>query len=1385
MICRRIPRRLFLFLLLVLASPIRGEEKQAVVLSGESRAAALRLAEARKRLDDRKWSEAIEELQTILNTFGNDLVTVAPNHSVRVSRLCQIQLASLPAEARKLYRQRYENQAQKKLQQAQAERDVLQFRKIVEDYFCTRAAEKAIDLLGDLAFERGHFDEAEEWWRLLAPLPDVRRDAATRGLALVYPDSTADAARGQAKQLLARLFQNPAANAAGSPGADSEWMSALESYGQRYAKVEGVLAGQKGRYVDLLQTLAEEKKKQVRSEPEDWPTFAGSPSRGTPIPAPEDILDRLSALCAERQGPTWTFNLEQRSRQAVPASNAVSGGTPAVNASQARTLAFEPIIVGPRVFVADARYVTAFDLRTGQSEEWYDVARDNGGVRPNLKLPAPPDLRYSLTVAGSNVFVRLGAQDIGAEVPAPPQPPPRRFGAPAPGRDNETFLACLNIQPDDKGGHFRWHIRGIAHENSFFEGAPLAADGLIWIASTRYNGNRCFTAIDCYTADESSTPPLRWRCDVCETSDVKLGEPRNRHHLPTLAGTEIVYCTHNGAVVAVDAVSGCRNWAIRYPRRTAETEATELRDLAPVLFAAGRLYVAPADSDTLLCLDATTGRTLWELERLRVVHLLGVGQGRLIFTTPTGLRAVWADNGKHSWSVPDSGGALTPAGRGLLIGDLVLFPTTQPREPGAPWRESVVYALHQSDGRPADDSAKLHRLPAGNLAYANGCLVVADRQTLSAFVPQRLLLDTRKSEAQREPNSAAALLQLARAEVDAAHLDTALRTLRRMEDLLRREPNTSAAKKLLTQSLTVKQKVLLGMAQHAADEKRWTDAENALAQAARLPLSPRYRLHALLRAAQIWRDARQTDRAAAIWETICGDENLRTIPVVDRQGRPFSVAARLQRAGEGDKRADRHVENVPPRNAAPSLPLFRTWHVRLSDGEWFLDGWRACDPELLLTGSADGRLSCRLTSTGEIHWTCQLPFAPSWAGCHADTILAAGEQGVICFQRDKGQLLWYFPAPETGHYPRAPCDEVRVVLDPQPPRPLTDFRLVAGRLFFLQNRRRLFALNADTGAVLWDRWAPDGPLLLPFPQGCFSPCYYAGTETVLIQMSGRRWLLNAPTGQQIHEAAESPDLWRQPPLELDERTLCLSPDHRHLVLLDARTGQCAWTHRPANVTMLSGELPSVLGRDNLLLCVQPANIGHFLQRLDRVSGKDVWPRPRLLETKTLESGAWTFDADAIYTIEDRLLVARSLAEGATLWRRPLRGEDGQVQRIGDYLAVTPKVCQSEARFRFRSLLATVKWDVGPVLALAAICPLSLYDPKSGQLVQRLNFRIESPVRTVSAKRRIQKEGEDAWFVRTSSLLANPDGPVICLDTRRPFVAIGGEVWGLTSFSREP
>ena len=142
----------------------------------------------------------------------------------------------------------------------------------------------------------------------------------------------------------------------------------------------------------------------------------------------------------------------------------------------------------------------------------------------------------------------------------------------------------------------------------------------------------------------------------------------------TLAGTQLVYCSHTGAIVAVDALTGRTNWAIRYARgdvekdRAVQSEADAWNDLTPVLFADGRLYVAPADSDRLLCLDPASGRIVWEREAMKVVHLLGVGQERLIFSTAeelrTGLRAGLRAVAPPTAATRRAGWCLMPADRG-------------------------------------------------------------------------------------------------------------------------------------------------------------------------------------------------------------------------------------------------------------------------------------------------------------------------------------------------------------------------------------------------------------------------------------------------------------------------------------------------------------------------------------------------------------------------------------------------------------------------------------------------------------------------------------------------------------------------------------------------
>ncbi len=287
-----------------------------------------------------------------------------------------------------------------------------------------------------------------------------------------------------------------------------------------------------------------------------------------------------------------------------------------------------------------------------------------------------------------------------------------------------------------------------------------------------------------------------------------------------------------------------------------------LRDLTPCLYGDGSVFAAPSDSDRLLCLDALTGRARWERKVVETVHLLGVGRGRLIFTTGSGLRAVDAATGADAWTAPDAR-EMPPMGRGLLLGDLVLWPT--PRG---------VLLVRQEDGRLAEDPAFLHSVPKGNLAFGRGCLIVADRLTLTVFAPPAKHLRERRNEAEEKPESAEAALELGLAEADAGQLDAAVRSLETAERLARRD----AA--LREEARTARHGVYLTAARRAADAGRRDEAESALGKAAGPEYSPTFRVRAQrLHAEQVERFGDSVGAVAA-WQALVEDEELRGVRVV-------------------------------------------------------------------------------------------------------------------------------------------------------------------------------------------------------------------------------------------------------------------------------------------------------------------------------------------------------------------------------------------------------------------------------------------------------------------------------------------------------------------------
>src|SRR5262249_55702218 len=149
------------------------------------------------------------------------------------------------------------------LEQGINKRDERLLQRVVDEAFASTAGARALDLLGDLAFERGQFAEARTWWEMLAG-PLRQREGQPRELQLVYPaDSVPDLALVRSRLVMASLFL----------GEMEAFRAELDAFVALHPKAEGTLAGRKGTYAEILKALATDTNRlRLPEHAEAWPT---------------------------------------------------------------------------------------------------------------------------------------------------------------------------------------------------------------------------------------------------------------------------------------------------------------------------------------------------------------------------------------------------------------------------------------------------------------------------------------------------------------------------------------------------------------------------------------------------------------------------------------------------------------------------------------------------------------------------------------------------------------------------------------------------------------------------------------------------------------------------------------------------------------------------------------------------------------------------------------------------------------------------------------------------------------------------------------------------------------------------------------------------------
>jgi len=499
------------------------------------------------------------------------------------------------------------------------------------------------------------------------------------------PDSDADLAAVRARLVLVSILE-------GSLERAREELTQLE---RLHPQAEGLLGGRKVQYTAALSRLLSESTQwRGRKASADWLSFAGNPERNA-----------HAAATFQSSRVLWRQPLPQPE---PPGEQNAQG--------QQDAPAFFPVVKNDLLLVCNQGEIRALRASTGRPAwaempvvyraRFYDQPGALANPRHTWGTP-----RFTLTICGDRVYARMGTAVTGM-----PQEP---VSTVRPG-----YLVCLSLS---RQGALRWQIE--PEEGWAFEGSPVADQARVYVAMRR-SDVRCQAHVACFDA---ATGALLWRRFVCGAETPGRGRMfESTHGLLTLYRDTVYYNTNLGAVAALEAREGRILWVSRYPR----AEKVNLvrpaphwrRDPSPCLYDRGMLLVAPADTPSILALDAANGQILWRsgAELADAVHLLGVAGEQLI---ASGGKLYWiALRGEkrgrvaHLWpDGPDNPGF----GRGLLSGEDVLFPT-----------RDKIYVFDQQSGQPRKViDLEAQGVMGGNLAAAANKLLIAGPRELVALGP--------------------------------------------------------------------------------------------------------------------------------------------------------------------------------------------------------------------------------------------------------------------------------------------------------------------------------------------------------------------------------------------------------------------------------------------------------------------------------------------------------------------------------------------------------------------------------------------------------------------------------------------------------------------------
>ncbi len=693
-----------------------------------------RLAVARKAAEYERFTDAAIHLEGLLGSVGPDGSDgrggfVPASASSPVQRPIQAEalalLLSFPPRGIECYRTVCGEKAQRLLDRAIENRDRAALAGVADGYLGTKAGADAALLLGYDGLDRGKPWEALVWLgRLARYRPSAREHEPELSLATAVAWLTAGHA-GRARDVVRQL----------------------NSYGPqvkfRVGDEELSCADDPARIIDLLsRAMGTESANPPPAAERDWLMFRGDPARNAATTCDH-------AIWSDTVEPLWHVTDSDRSKD--------SGSQASL---AARLPAAHPLIVGDLVLARTPKLLVAVDIASGRQVWEYPWGGDSGTTSSEEEKSSPQadaraaarilersyeDAAYGqISSDGRHVFFLDGLGSVrGASMPVIVMAGgKRRLMAPAKPKSYNQLLA-LALRRE---GMSAWSVGDASGKDepqlagAFFLGPPLPHEGRLYILA-EMEGEISLCTLD------ARTGRLLWSLPLALPGQNILGDPMRRlaGATPSLAEGVLVCPTSAGAVVAVDPLTRSILWGREYPvttdrGRIRQWRVAGIRALggragieqsspvdASATIAAGRLLLAPVESDDLYCLELRSGQLLWQRPGDGLRFIAGVHDDTVAVVGTRGLSAYSLTTGKPAWEemwleLPEGAPA---SGRGFLAGRFYYLPTTLPE----------IVKFDVTDGRVVDRISMKTAL--GNLIGAGDLLLSQSADAVEAFAPSQ------------------------------------------------------------------------------------------------------------------------------------------------------------------------------------------------------------------------------------------------------------------------------------------------------------------------------------------------------------------------------------------------------------------------------------------------------------------------------------------------------------------------------------------------------------------------------------------------------------------------------------------------------------------------